>query len=396
MTALNILFTVILAIAALYFFIILLILAGVFRLKRFTRPGINPMTKITVIIPVRNEEETISTCLTDLYRQDYPLEQISVVVVNDASTDRTEEIVKEFAYSHPDFHLQLIRTLPVENDRAFKKHSICSGIEASSGELVVTTDADTRSGPGWISTLAGFYEQFHPKMIIGPVAFHEEGSFFERLQSLEFAGLIAATAGSCSMGFPLMCNGANLAFNRNAYEETRDSRDGFRYPSGDDLFLMMKILKKYRKQSVRFLFSEEAIILTKAKKTPAEFFSQRLRWVSKSRGYTDRVVSAVAIVTYLFNLLLLATLITGIFNIHILLLFLILFGIKIFLELPAVYKILVLFRKTRLLFLYPLTQVIDLVYVSAIGLLGNLIPYKWKGRRVSPLMRNNPEKPLQT
>jgi len=383
MTAVNIFFAVILAIATLYVFIIIRIITGLFRLKRFSHPLSEPATKISVIIPVRNEEENIGNCLMDLYRQDYPSKQMEIVVVNDASTDRTEEIVKEFAVSHPDFLLQLIRTGFMANDKAFKKHSIRSGIEASSGDLVVTTDADTRSGSGWISSMAGFYEQVHPKMILGPVAFHEEGSFFERLQSLEFAGLMAATAGSCTAGFPLMCNGANLAFKRSAYEATRSSRDDFRYPSGDDLFLMMKIRKKYGAKSVKFLFSEDAIILTKAQKTAAGFFSQRIRWVSKSRGYPDRVVSAVAIVTYLFNLLLLAALVMGIFNLHLFVFSLTLLAIKMFLEFPLVCRILVLFRKTKLLSLYPLIQVINLAYVSAIGFLGNLVPYKWKGRRIT-------------
>jgi cellulose synthase/poly-beta-1,6-N-acetylglucosamine synthase-like glycosyltransferase len=274
------------------------------------------------------------------------------------------------------------------NDQAFKKHSIRTGVEASSGELIITTDADTRLTPSWISAIAGFYECQHPRMIIAPVTFHEESSFFERLQTMEFLGLITATAGSCNMGFPLMCNGANLAFERLAYLETRDSNDDLRYPSGDDLFLMMKIRKKYGAGSVKYLFSEEAIVFTKAKKSLREFFSQRLRWVSKSRGYPDSIVTAVAIVTWLFNFLLLSTLIAGIFDLQLLFLSVVLLGIKMILELPAMWRILLLSGKVKLWFLYPPAQVLNLVYVSFVGILGNVLSYEWKGRKVSPLKRN--------
>jgi len=206
-----------------------------------------------------------------------------------------------------------------------------------------------------------------------------------------FSGLMAATAGSCKMGFPLMCNGANLAFERKAYLETRDSDDDLRYPSGDDLFLMMKIRKKYGARSVKYLFAEEAVVVTKAKKTLQEFFSQRLRWVSKSRGYTDPIVMAVAIVTWLFNFLLISTLVAGIFSLRLFFLSLVMVGIKMILELPAVCRIMVLSGKTKLWYLYTVAQVLNLVYVSLIGIIGNLLSYEWKGRKITPVKQNRQE-----
>lgn len=388
MTALTIFYTGFMVISAIYFFIIILINVGIFRLARFVRSANLQLTKVSIIIPARNEEKNIGNCLSDLGSQDYPPHLVEVVVVNDHSTDLTEEQISLFAQLHPAMNLRLIMAGATGNDQAFKKRSILSGVNASSGELIITIDADTRLNPGWISTIVDFYERQHPKMIVGPVAFHEETSFFERLQSMEFFGLMAATAGSCKMGFPLMCNGANLAFERKAYLETCNSDDDLRYPSGDDLFLMMKIRKKYGARSVNYLFAEEAMVSTKAKKTLRDFVSQRLRWVSKSRGYTDPVIMTVAIVTWLFNFLLLATLVAGIFRLRLLFFSLFLLGIKMILELPAVCRIMALSGKTRLWYLYPFTQVLNLVYVSMVGFLGNVVSYEWKGRKISPVKRN--------
>lgn len=388
MTALTIFCSGFVIISALYFFTIILINIGIFRLKKITTAPLHYGTTVTIIIPARNEEENIGHCLRDLESQDYPLHLVEIIVVNDHSTDLTEERVSGFAQSHPSMNLRLILTGSPGNNQAFKKRSIRSGVDASSGDLIITTDADTRLKPCWISSIVDFYECQNPKMIIGPVAFHEETSFFERLQSMEFCGLMAATAGSCNMGFPLMCNGANLAFERKSYLETRDSEDDFRYPSGDDLFLMMKIRKKYGAKSVKYLFAEEAMVSTKAKKTLREFFSQRLRWVSKSRGYTDHVVMAVAIITWLFNFLLLSTLVVGIFSLHLLFFSLVLLGIKMIIELPSVFSIMVLSGKTKLWYLYPFTQVLNLIYVSSVGILGNVVSYEWKGRKISPVKRN--------
>jgi cellulose synthase/poly-beta-1,6-N-acetylglucosamine synthase-like glycosyltransferase len=379
---LTIYYSGLLVISGAYFAVILLIDLGLLRLKRFVTSTNKPGTKVSIIIPARNEEETIGNCLRDLDSQDYPMHLIEIVVVNDHSTDQTEEQVLEFARSHPSMNLKLIQTGAGGNDQAFKKHSIRAGIVATTGELVVTTDADTQSTPGWISSLVNFYEQCCPEMILGPVAFHEAGSFFEQMQVVEFSGLMAATAGSCNMGFPLMCNGANLAFKRKAWLEIADTGNDLKYASGDDLFLMMKIIRRYGSGSVKYLFAGEAVVSTKTKKTPAEFFNQRLRWVSKSKGYTNLVIMTVSILTWLFNFLLLSTLVAGIINLRLFVLFLFLAGMKMIIEFPAMWRIMGVSGRRKHLVLYPLVQVLNVIYVSVIGILGNLIPYKWKERKI--------------
>ena len=294
MTFFSVFSGVLIVISAFYFIIIILINTGIFRLKHLTRSDNQAGIKVSIIIPARNEEENILYCLNDIKNQDYPSDLIEIVVVDDHSTDQTSGKVLDFASSNPFMNLRLIPASVSGKDQAFKKHSIISGIEATSGELIITTDADTRSKPGWISSLVNFYVQEHPEMIIGPVAFYEADSVFKKLQVIEFSGLMAATAGSCKMGFPLMCNGANLAFKRQAWLETKDLSDDLKYPSGDDLFLMMKIRKKYGYGSVKYLFSKEAIISTAPKKSFNEFYPSTVTMGLKKPGlYRSISISSV-------------------------------------------------------------------------------------------------------
>src|SRR6186713_155731 len=57
-------------------------------------------TKVTVIIPARNEETNISACLASIIANNFPLEQLQIIVVDDHSEDRTAEIVRSFSKQH--------------------------------------------------------------------------------------------------------------------------------------------------------------------------------------------------------------------------------------------------------------------------------------------------------
>jgi cellulose synthase/poly-beta-1,6-N-acetylglucosamine synthase-like glycosyltransferase len=373
-----------LCISVVYLCIIFRLIPGIKKLKSPARSALIPVTKVSIIIPARNEEENIALCLADIANQDYPGELLEVIVIDDHSTDNTASVVNNFAGRHPEMKITLIPNNQPEKHKAYKKEAIRLAISASSGDLIITTDADTRSDKGWISSIVGFYEKEHPEMILGPVMFHEEKSLFEKLAGMEFLGLMAVTAGSCASGFPLMCNGANLAYTRKAWNGTQDVQDDLKYPSGDDLFLLIRIRKKYGNPGVKYLFSEEAIVRTNAVKSPGLFIQQRLRWVSKSRGYSDFFVTGTAIITYLFNLFLAGFLIAGIFSLDALLIFAIFFGCKLVAEFYPVYKMAGFYRKRKLLVLYPFAQFLNLFYVTLIGLLGNVMPYEWKGRKVTP------------
>jgi cellulose synthase/poly-beta-1,6-N-acetylglucosamine synthase-like glycosyltransferase len=122
MTALTIYCFGLLVISGLYFIIIFLIDIGIFKLKPFVRSTEQAGTRVSVIIPARNEEESIGNCLSDLERQDYAKHLFEVVVVNDHSTDRTEERVLEFTRLHPDMNLKLIQTGDRGEGQAFTFH----------------------------------------------------------------------------------------------------------------------------------------------------------------------------------------------------------------------------------------------------------------------------------
>ena len=359
--------------------------------------NIKHQTSISIIIPARNESENLPTLLRSLSAQTYPTNLFEVLIIDDHSTDDTAAIVKNYAA----LNIRLVSLQEYIEDNkinSYKKKAIETGIQQSSGSLIVTTDADCRFSPNWLQTIAAFYEQFRPVFIAAPVAFlpfpAEDGlgtRFLKIFQALDFMTLQGITAASVHKKFHSMCNGANMAYEKKIFYEVGGFKGIDNIASGDDMLLMHKIYKQYPER-VLFLLSKDAIVQTTAVKTIAEFFNQRIRWASKADKYDDKRIFPVLLLVYLLNILLLVLPIIGIFknssysvfNIHYSIpeLWLILLFLKIMAELVFLFPVSKFFENQRLLYFFPVMQPFHILYTVIAGWLGKFGSYRWKERKV--------------
>ena len=353
-----------------------------------------PQTKITIIIPARNEEHNIKACLNTISSQPYPKDLFEVIVVDDHSTDKTAEMVTGFTAQN----VKLVALKDFVGDRelnAYKKKAIEIAIQQSSGELIVTTDADCIVPPTWLQTIAGYYEENKPAFIVMPVSYNCTNNFLEIFQALDFMTLQGITGAAVNKKMLSMCNGANLAYPKKVFYEVGGFKGIDTIASGDDMLLMHKIYKQYPGK-VSYLKSKDVIVHTQPMHTLKDFFNQRIRWASKADKYDDKRIFTVLLLVYLFNLLLLVLPIVAIFkntvlNIHIypfnfifsffeLWIFLII-G-KTIIELLFLLPVARFFNQVKLLWLFPLMQPFHILYTIAAGWLGKFGSYQWKGRNV--------------
>ncbi len=351
---------------------ILSFLAGWKRCVRRPAGVSGKLPRVSVVVPVRNEAEGIVSLLEDLARQDYPDEQYEVIIVDDRSTDRTAEISGEFIRDLPHFHLKY-------SPASGKKAALHAGIRASEGNLILTTDGDCRMGERWIVEMVREFSAPGARLVFGAVALSPRKGWFRKMQSLEQAALTGIAAGAAGIHRPILCNAANLAFYREDYLAYR-SETPARSPSGDDIFLLLWIKKKWP-GAIRFTASAGSLVSTKPAGTAREFFNQRIRWTSKSRHYRDRDIIATAVLVYLVNFLLLAGAAACIAGLYPCLLFLTCFSVKSLTDLVLLFSILGHYRDRKLLALFLPLEIIYFVYVSITGLAGQVMPYTWKHRR---------------
>jgi cellulose synthase/poly-beta-1,6-N-acetylglucosamine synthase-like glycosyltransferase len=333
-----------------------------------------PQTKMSVIIPARNEEENIGNLLTALKVQSYPKDFFEIIVVDDHSTDNTANIVKEFS------NVRLI-TLKENDLNSYKKKAIETGIAAATGDLIVTTDADCLPPENWLKIIAAFYEEKKTVFVVAPVVMNCNSSILQILQALDFLVLQGVTGAVVHKNKMSMCNGANLAYEKKVFYEVGGFEKIDHIASGDDMLLMHKITKKYPDR-VDYLKSKDAIVQTAPMKTWKEFFNQRIRWASKAKHYDDKRILPVLLLVYLFNLLFPVLLIAGFYNNTYWLFALSYWIMKTLIELPFFISLAGYFDKQWAINWFFLFQPLHIFYTILAGALGQFGKYEWKGRKV--------------
>lgn len=365
----------------LYVLLILYFLSGWVKLKEYVPNTLNFSTRITVIIPVRNEEKNIIQLLDDIKEQQYPIPLFEVIVVDDFSTDRTVELVKQFPLQNLKIILLKDFIHEVKASKANKKTGIEIAVQQSSGELIITTDADCHISSNWLNTIVAYYEENDPVMIAGMVNYYPDTTFLGKFQTLDFLSLVGIAAASIQNGFYNLCNGANLAYKKEAFIAVNGFENIDHIPSGDDMMLMHKLAKKFPGK-IAYLKNKDAIVYTNTEKDIVSFWNQRVRWTSKSTHYEDKRITLILSFVYLTNLLIIVNLIVGLFYQPVLKLAMWQFLTKLVIDTIFTYSVTKFFRRENLLWLFLPMQMMHIIYIVLIAPAGVFGRYQWKGRRI--------------
>lgn len=179
---------------------------------------------ISVIVPSFNEEERIEGCLASLSSQTLPRNQYEIIVVDGGSRDRTRDIAEKYA------DRVFIQTSPkvggARNDGAL----------TATGDILVTTDADTYLPPDWLERITQNFADPHVVMVYGPVK-PIERTIKNRMylfMANTFAGIGYLT------GTVLFTLGCNSAFRREVFLQAGMYRVS---DAGDDLEIAHRIKK---------------------------------------------------------------------------------------------------------------------------------------------------------
>lgn len=341
----------------------------------------SPKTTVTVVVSARNEAPNIEACLAEILSQNYPSELMNMILVNDHSEDDTLQIATRI--SQGDSRLKIINL----TESTGKKSAISRAVAASESELIITTDADCTFPIDWVKSMVERYESSGAKMVLGPVEYASEKGLFNSFLRLEFFALMGITGASAHLKDPIMCNGANLAYRRESFKTVNGFSGVDSNPSGDDVFLMLK-LKEENPESVVFCKNADAIVSTKAPSTLSEFWQQRKRWISKRTGYSDSSVKRNAWMALAGNAMMLVSLL-GILQPHAdfrpqKMAFLGVILLKFLADILLLMPVSEFFRSKFGTLTFLLSEFWLATYVPLLAIFGSFGSYNWKNRKVNP------------
>jgi cellulose synthase/poly-beta-1,6-N-acetylglucosamine synthase-like glycosyltransferase len=315
--------------------------------------------------------------MTSLISQKYPPELFEIIVADDDSTDNTANLIESFC----DRGIEVTYLLVKGRERVVspKKHALEQAIKASSGEIILTTDADCVVPLNWIQTMveafadgvtmvAGYSRTRIPDWGSAPV--------LQKYEHLDFALTYMVLGGGYTIGRSWACIGQNLAYTRSAFDAVGGFASIRNLISGDDVNLMQ--LMRRSGHRIIFNFDPRSFVSTNPVRSWKQLLNQRSRWASNMK-YQLKFNPE-----FFFILLSMAFMYWGaplmfFFSWKLALIFL---AARVFIELTLISYARAKFDVTlRMLRFYPLWLVIQTFFLVFTMVLGQFNLFVWHGKK---------------
>ncbi len=234
---------------------------------------------VSVIICAKNEAENLQKFLPSIISQDYP--DFEIVLINDASSDNTLEIIEHFSNQHAN-----IKIVDVKNIEAFwgnKKYALTLGIKASKNEHLLFTDADCKPvSKYWIQEMSAHFNN-EKAIVLGYGTYSKiKNSFLNKL--IRFETLITAIQyfSFAKNGIPYMGVGRNLAYTKQTFFKANGFVNHIKVRSGDDDLFVNQVASK---QNTAIAFSKNSFTESVPKTSFKSWIKQKRRHISTAKHY---------------------------------------------------------------------------------------------------------------
>ena len=324
---------------------------------------------VSVIIPSRNEHQSISKCLECLKNQNYPTEKFEIIPVNDGSEDGTDKIIDRIAENDP--HIQPVHIPVSKRKNQGKLNAIDMGIQHARGEIIITTDADIWMEPNWMGHMVKGFDD-NTGLIIGMTLDEFSNTPVHAFQALDGAGIRIIAAALAEINKPITCQGSNLAFRKEAYIQVRERVLALATSCGNREWLMQEI-DLATDWEIKTQLHPESIAHTYPPDTWRALINQRSRWASTGKNYSKLSVRLYLTLIY-FSLL---AFIVGPFILDAQMSGII-WGMKLLIDLAVALAVIKAIHQPRLLYAFPLVFFLQPIMVVITAFLGTFGLYRWK------------------
>jgi cellulose synthase/poly-beta-1,6-N-acetylglucosamine synthase-like glycosyltransferase len=348
------------------------------RKKNISLPeNYTPQLSVSIIIAARNEEENIIRCLQSIAHQEFPKEQLEILVVNDHSEDKTTELAGTFLKEN----FRHFKILHLAEREKGKKTAIIKAVEQSSGSVIITRDADTVTENNfWLKEIVFQFENKNCDLLISPVLLSGTNSFFSSFQKYENLAVTFLGLSMAKNKLPIVCSGANLAYKKEIFLTLDPYRNNLHIASGDDMFLLKAAFSG--KCQIQPNVSANSLVYTQTEDTFKKAVFQRLRWASKTGKISTLPVFISGLILLFGNIACLIALIWPFIDSYYLPFCLFTLTIKFIIDFLLLFlSARMLNQKVNLIWYLP-AFVINLIYTPTIALGSFFVKPNWKDRSI--------------
>lgn len=256
----------------------------IFRKFSFIKPLENKVKRIgiSVVVCAKNEEENVRNLIQKLLEQNYS--EFEIVLIDDASSDETLDIFKEFEKL-----TDKIKLVKVENNEAFwgnKKFALTLGIKAAKFDYLLFTDADCiPNSNNWIKEMSSNFTS-QKTIVLGFGGYEKiKNSFLNKMIRFDTLLIAIQYFSWAKLGEPYMGIGRNLAYHRSEFFKNNGFINHMKIKSGDDDLFINEVANK---KNTAICFNTESFTISKSKINFKDWKLQKRRHISTSKYYKKR------------------------------------------------------------------------------------------------------------
>ncbi|MDN3668190.1 glycosyltransferase [Echinicola jeungdonensis] len=260
--------------AALLYGLVLVVLADKWKTVHGPISSKKSPFPVTLLVPFRDEKPNLESLIESLGQLTYS--QLEIILIDDHSSDGGRLLAEEVINKKEIRNCHVVLS-PAQG----KKGAIEFGVMLSTGNIILTTDADCQFPPDWVERMVQPFWDEKVQMVAGPVISKSQGNMWDYFQQIEWASILLVTQAFFKWKRPIMCSGANLAYRKEAFQQAGGYFGNHSVLSGDDAFLLYKINHYYGPKAITYLPYRENLVVTSTATDWKGLVEQRARWANK-------------------------------------------------------------------------------------------------------------------
>lgn len=256
----------------LFYYLVLFSRLAFFKDK--SKPNTEP---VSIIICAKNERENLLEFLPKYLTQKFP--EFEIIVVNDNSSDDTEDVLKAFALQHK--QLKIVNVPDTDRFFGSKKFALTLGIKAAKYDRVLLSDADCYpASDKWLEQMSKYSKG--KKIIIGFGAYEKQKGLLNKLIRFETFYTALQYLSFAQAKVPYMGVGRNLAYHTDVFFKNRGFASHQHILSGDDDLFINEVANR---RNTQIVVNADAHTISKPKNSYQKWFRQKKRHLSAGKHY---------------------------------------------------------------------------------------------------------------